>query len=701
MKARIEKGRIRVSLDDDLAYVRETAREQGLDLVDVDAKVNAALQQMQERIITAIGSAKIVDATEATDDPPPNELSCALSVANFRKLKALGCGLAADSRTRETVERMRLSLSSYDEDSRRGAQAKAGKLTIDFVYHFKHPPLAHQPRGFLFLHAMNEPALFGDCGTGKTYIVACFGDSKVKMGEPLVLLVFCPVNLIKHVWLKDVALFTDLSAVGLREEKKRTFLGEDFDEKGDPPATDRSGIQARARLREARRLDPDAMRKARLRATKRHNALLNARFAQDANVYIINFENLRTAAKEKRIVALCKRLLKEGKKIMMVIDESSKLKSRTSRTYMALKRIRMYCERCVIMTGTPSPNGLLDLWAQFSVLDGGKTLQPNFIDYRHDTCREVVLRGVTWEDKSGQTHSATKWNPKPGMAMQVHRTIEPRTIRFRTEDCIDLPPRRFIVREVEMSSEQADVYEAMEDRLFVEFEGAPVTAKVAATKMMKLREITGGFVIDDNKVDRPIGKDSPKMVELDLLLSQSIAYRLGDTSAPGKAIIWAQYQWECKTLVQRYSRLYGARGLFGGISTKSKDDAIHRFAADPSCQLVVCHPASVGHGLSLTDANHVFYYSLSENFEEFYQSYRRNSRPGQKRAMTYWFLVCPGTIDEELLDANRSKKNLSDIITDGRLSREDILGQREERRAAREVQISLDWGLPENLASTN
>jgi SNF2 family DNA or RNA helicase len=434
-----------------------------------------------------------------------------------------------------------------------------------------------------------------------------------------------------------------------------------------------------------------------MRATKRHNKLLDERFAQPADVYIINPENLRSDQKEKRVVALCKRLKKEGYEIILAIDESSKLKSRTSRTYVSLKKIRAYCDRCIIMTGTPSPNGIQDLWAQFSVLDGGKTLQPNFIDYRFDTCQEIALRGVTWQDKSGGKHAVTKWQPKPGMAMQVHRILEPRTIRFKTEDCIDLPPRRFIIRYVEMSAEQAAVYAAMEEMLFVEFEGEPVTARVAAAKLMKLRETTGGFIITDAGVAKPIGKDPPKMEELDLLLEQSIADKLGDSGMPNKGIVWAQYQWECKAMVQRYKQ-YGARGLFGGISDRAKDEAIARFKSDPNSRLLVCHPASVGHGLTLVSANFVFYYSLSHNFEEFYQSYRRNSRAGQNRAMTYYFLICPDTIDEEMLDANRSKKNLSDLVTDGRLSREDILGQREERRAARGGQIDLDLSFAEDPA---
>jgi len=685
MKARIEKGRIRVEFADDLAAARAVALERGLSEYEAQTEVDAALLQLQTRISSLIGSAKVVESDDPTE-LADGEMSCALSVTNFRKLKSLGCGLVKDVRTIETIERLKKELEVYEAASARAALVKTGRVTLEqYGYAFKQPPFKHQVVGFLFLHALDEPALFGDCGTGKTYMVACFVDSLKKMGRKVALLVVCPVNLIKHVWMEDVEKFTDLTAVGLRESKAREILASDFDEKGDPD--DRL---ARAALRAERRKDPAAAKRAKLRATKRHNKLLDERFAQSADVYIINPENLRSDDKEKRVISLCKRLKKEGYEIVLAIDESSKLKSRTSRTYASLKKIRAYCDRCIIMTGTPSPNGIQDLWAQFSVLDGGKTLQPNFVDYRYDTCQEVVLRGVTWQDKVGGTHNVTKWRPKPGVAMQVHRTLEPRTIRFKTEDCIDLPPRRFIIRDVEMTAEQAEVYAAMEEMLFVEFEGEPVTAKVAASKMMKLREITGGFIINDAGVEKPIGKETPKMEELDLLLEQSIADKLGDSGMPNKAIVWAQYQWECKTLVQRYQKRYGARGLFGGISDRAKDEAISRFKRDPNCRLLVCHPASVGHGLTLVSANFVFYYSLSHNFEEFYQSYRRNSRPGQKRVMTYYFLICPDTIDEEMLDAIRSKKNLSDLVTDGRISREDILGQRKERRATRGGQLDLD-----------
>jgi SNF2 family DNA or RNA helicase len=639
MHARIERGRIKIALDGD----------------------EEAVLRQQEQLMANIGSHNVSEKV-------PNESSCALSVQNFRKLRALGCKLSEDSHTKAVVAKMLEELKDFESDTAQGAFARGGNAVFS-PYEFKCPPMPHQIPGWQFLHALKEPALFGDCGTGKTFMVITFADSLIQWGQKWIFLVVCPVNLIQHVWIEDVAKFSRLRALSLRSEATK-MRSSDW-----PVGVDRA--------------DPAVRAAAKAAAQSRHRAMLKSKFAQESDLYIINPENIR-GDKNKRILELCRRKKKEGYQICLVIDESSKLKNRTSATYKALMKIRAYCERCIIMTGTPSPNGILDLWAQFSVLDGGKTIHPSFTDYRAEVAREVALRGLTYVGKGGKNVPVTKWEPRPGSAMRVYKTIEPRMIRFRTEDCIDLPERNFIIRDVEMNAEQASVYEDMENMFFAEFEGQPITAKVAAVKLLKLREVTGGFIITDEGKEVPLGKESPKMVELDELLSQSIADKMGDDGPPSKALIWAQYQWECHELVKRYSKTYGAKGLFGGISTGAKDDAIRSFKTDPKCRILVCHPGSAGHGLTLVEANYAFYYSLSYNFEEFYQSYRRISRAGQKRSMTYYFLVVPDSIDEDLIEAIREKKNLSDLITDGKFSREDLLG----KRGSRPTNLSLNWEVP-------
>lgn len=644
MIAAVTRGRIRLTFPDDLHQ-----REIDQILLDLEDK---------------IGSVRQVEKH-------PRELSCALSHHNFRKLRIYGCDLSKDKHTEESVAKIRKQLDTYLEESKRATDVKKGREVFK-GYKFKLPPYEHQKLAFQFLHAMPRVALFGDCGVGKTNISVTYADSCLKAGMPMAFIVVCPVNLIQHVWLEDAAKFSDLNCVGLREPTSVSLLRSDFDDPKDPPME----RMEQAKVRAERADNPAWKKKAKRVSRARYKKKLDKRFEADADMYIINPENMRTDPKEKRLIALCKRLLKEGKTLCLIIDESSKIKSRTSRIYKSMMKVRMLSSNCIIMTGTPSPNGVTDLWAQFSLLDGGMTLQPSFADYRKDVAEEFSLKNVTYTDHSNKKREVVVWHQKKGAAKQVYNTIEPRMIRFKTEDCIDLPPQRFLIRYVDMSVEQAEFYADMEDRLYGEIENEPVTAKVAVAKLMKLREVTGGFVINDAGKSVPFNKNSPKMLELDTLLEQSIAKRMGDSGPPFKALIWAQYKWECKTLVERYSKKYGARGLFGGISSGAKDRNISAFKNSPDCQVLVCHPASVGHGLTLIEANFAFYYSLSYNYEEFYQSYRRIARPGQKRAMTIYLLVAPNTIDEDLIDTIQSKKNVSDVITDGEFDRRKFLDTR-------------------------
>ena len=641
MLLRIEAGKINVVLSADEEHRSTEAQE----------------------IVGAIGSAHLAD--------DGSYVSCALSANNLRKLRRMYPDLhrSPDDVTISTIQRLRADQDKYEAESKLAEDIKGGTSDVG-DYQFKVPPFAHQVLGFRFLRDLPTPALFGSCGSGKTFIVATVLDSLVKRGEKIVGLVVCPVNLIGHVWLEDVAKFTDLTAQSLRLDLNDRVLLD----------------RAKA---EGIRSDDAAGRKALLRLMRKE--MLTAK----ANVYVVNPESVRGTKsdkeKQKGVMGLLRRLRKEGYQIWLILDESSRLKTRSSATYRTLREIRPLCSRCVIMTGTPSPNGVLDLWAQFHILDGGKTLQPSFTDYRHDVCHEVVLKGVTWQ-KGGVTHTATKWVEKKGVGKEVYQVIKPRMVRFRLRDCIDLPEQHPpIIREVPLSTDQMAVYADMEDNLFAQLEsGEDVTARVAATRLMKLREITGGFVISDIGNAQQIGKEVPKMLALDELLEQSIADQMGDEGPPLKAIVWAQYQWECKALVERY-KAYGARGLFGGISQSGKDDAIRRFKTDDAARLLVCHPASAGHGLTLTEANYAFYYSLSYNYEELYQSSCRIVRPGQRRQTFFYFLVAPRTIDEDLLAALTKKQDLSNLITDGRFTRDQLLSH----RGGKHPELTLDWEVPD------
>lgn len=637
--------------------------------VTIDAVDPEILEEQKLLIHERIGSANDVKGTR-------DQVSCALSVHNLRKLRELGAITDKSPEIREIIEKLRGEKLVYDRETALGDLVKQGKITLDDLigdvgYKFKLPPFDHQRIGVSFLHAIQEVALFGDCGTGKTFIVLTFIESLNGREQKWLLFVVCPINLIRHVWQEDAKKFTDLSCASLRPDIGYHLLARDFEEGAD-------------------KKDDGAKAVAKKNAKKRRGELEAEMFNQVADVFVINPETIRGDGKGKerlkQVMAMMKRYRKEGYKWCFAIDESSKIKSRTSSTYKALQKIRALCDRCIIMTGTPSPNGILDLWAQFCLLDGGKTLQPNFVDFRHDTHKTVIVPNMKYTNKrTGKEEPVPLHRMHPNAPTQVHKIIKPRAIRFRTDDCIDLPAMRILLREVPLSPQQREVYDDMENMLYAELEGEPVTAKIAASKLIKLREVTGGFIRTDEGEDKQIGKSVPKMEVLDELLEQSIADNIYD-KRPSKAIIWSQYRWECKTLIKRYGRKYGAKGLYGAVTASAKDKNIQAFKDDPKCKLIVCHPASVGHGLNLSEANFAFYYSLDHNYENLYQSYRRMARPGQTRHMTCYFLVAPDTIDEDIMTAMKGKKDLSDIVTDGKFDRNSFLEARKEGQ-----QIELQW----------
>ena len=194
-----------------------------LDEVDYDVQ--------EEKILKAIGSAN-------SQEGYPPRVRCGLSVVNIRKLRDMFPDMQVDMKhetTKTLLWNLREAQDIYEIESKLGDQAKKGKR-FGPPYEFKLPPFEHQKLGWSFLHAMTNPALLGDCGVGKTFIAGTWADSLVKAKASLMFLVLCPVSIIKHAWMADLAKFTDLKATRLHEpskyktkEKRAARFAEDSD----------------------------------------------------------------------------------------------------------------------------------------------------------------------------------------------------------------------------------------------------------------------------------------------------------------------------------------------------------------------------------------------------------------------------------------------------------------------------------------
>ncbi len=540
----------------------------------------------------------------AMSEKEPNTATCRASTQNIATIRKLvsgkaGASMSQDSETLKAVESMRQDLDNYESENKNIVNVKNWNIEKR-PYKFKFSPYKHQVQGFEFMHASGNGAVFGDPGIGKTAIAASFVESMAEIGEGMPVLIVCPISIIKQSWLKDFEKFTKLRVVSIYEPS----------------------------------------------SYKRKEKRLK-RLESDADVYVSSFSLLRIMEKD----------LRKKRFATIIIDESTKIKNPQSSTFRSLKNISWKSTRRYILTGTPSPNGPMDLWSQFFFLDKGITLEPSLVDFRHRYFNKIEFgdRGAAF------------WRPKAGMSKKIYELVEPRSVRFRAKDCLDLPEQVFTVRDIQMSGEQLRVYTEMAENLFVELEsGESITARVAVSRLMKLREITGGFVIDDHGESHPISSN-PKMDELDDLIRQIMF------SGENKALIWIQYRWEAREIIRRFKE-FGAAGLYGDVTQKNKDKNVDKFLSDPKARILVCHPQSAAHGLTLTVANYSIYYSLSYNFEEYYQSSKRIHRHGQKKTTFYYFLTCQKSIDESLLKCIQDKKNVQDLLIDGVLDTKTLLG---------------------------
>jgi len=559
--------------------------------------IQSDMVELLVEIEEKIGSAKVSDGIRGI-------ATCKASIQNITRIRKIAFGrtratMAKDDETISAVKKMKLELDDYNNEKRQIVDVKRWNVKRK-PYEFKFSPYKHQIQGFEFMHASGNGAVFGDPGIGKTAIAASFIESISELGEGLPVLVVCPISIIKQSWVKDFEKFTGLHVVSIYE--------------------------------------PSSYKRKEKRIK---------RLASDADVYIASFSLLRIMEKE----------LRQKKFATIIVDESTKIKNPHSNTFRSLKRISWKTTRRYVLTGTPSPNGPMDLWSQFYFLDNGITLEPSLTDFKHQYFNKIEFgdRGAAF------------WRPKAGMSKKIYELTEPRSIRFRARDCLDLPGQVFTVRDIPMSGEQLRVYTEMAENLFVELEsGESITARVAVSKLMKLREITGGFVIDDRSQSHPISSN-PKMDELDELIRQIMA------TEENKALIWIQYRWEAREIIRRFKE-FGASGLYGDVTQKNKDKNVDRFLLDPGSRILVCHPQSAAHGLTLTVANYSIYYSLSYNFEEYYQSSKRIHRHGQDKTTFYYFLTCQKSIDESLLKCIQDKKNVQDLLIDGALDTRSLLG---------------------------
>lgn len=341
-----------------------------------------------------------------------------------------------------------------------------------------------------------------------------------------------------------------------------------------------------------------------------------------ADIYIINREN----------VAWLVRWLQEHKKgwpfDMIVIDELSSFKDPRSQRFKALRKVRPLAQRVVGLTGTPAPNGLLDLWSQIYLLDGGQRLEKTPGKYRERyftpgrRSRDVVF----------------DWAPREGSEEAIRGRISDICISMKAEDWLSLPPRIDTQRRVRIPDMEA--YRRMEREKVLELAGGEVAAPTAAVLAGKLLQMANGAVYDAEK--REVWLHDEKLSALEEIVEE----------AQGQPVLcFYTYRHDVRRIRER----------LGGRELKTPEDIAAWNRGE--VPLLLCHPAGAGHGLNLQEGGHiVVWFGLPWSLELYQQANARLYRQGQTQPVRVYHIIAEGTMDENVMRVLAGKASRQDDL---------------------------------------
>lgn len=344
------------------------------------------------------------------------------------------------------------------------------------------------------------------------------------------------------------------------------------------------------------------------------------------------------AVNSKRGAAIAERFLR-ARRCLFLLDESHYIKtpgaSRTQEV-TALGKLAPYRR---IMTGTPISRGTEDLFAQYRFLDPNIIGMSTFTAFTTAYCVRNEHREIVGYKQINQ----------------LRQLLAPYTSRRKKADCLDLPPKVYARRPVDLSEEQTRWYKEVQAALKDAAAENKLDVKGAMDGLLRLRQIVGGFLPDGTALS------NPRLAEVEDILYQT----------EGRAVVWATHTAEIKALAERIARGRPVRTYYGDTTDAARAEAI-AYWRETDGAVLVANPGAGGTGLNLDGATTVVYYTHTFNAVHRWQSEDRTHRATTRHTVTYFDLVASGTVDVAILANLRRKASVSEM-TLGEL-RQLILG---------------------------
>ena len=349
----------------------------------------------------------------------------------------------------------------------------------------------------------------------------------------------------------------------------------------------------------------------------------------DADIYIINRENVPWLIEESGL---------PFDYDMVVVDELSSFKNWQAKRFKALMKVRPKIRRIVGLTGTPSSNGLMDLFAEFKILDMGERLGRFISQYRVNYFKPDRMNGPI----------VYTYKLLPGAEDRIYDRISDITISMKATDYLDMPELISNEYKVYLDDDEREKYEEMKDELVLQLPGGEITAANAAALSGKLSQLANGAIYDDDGSVNAFHERKLDALE-DLI-----------ESANGKPVLVAY--WFKHDLARITERLKKLKVVFEKLDS---DKSIEKWNAG-ELQVGLIHPASAGHGLNLqSGGNVIVWFGITWSLELYQQTIARLWRQGQTSGtVTVIHIITDGTVDERILKALEAKDRTQSALID-------------------------------------
>ena len=424
-----------------------------------------------------------------------------------------------------------------------------------------------------FILAHKVSALFLDCGLGKTITtLTAINELMYDSFEISKVLIIAPLRVAQSTWKEEIEKWDHLNllrySIAVGDEKER------------------------------------------LKALK-----------QNAGIYIINRENVNWLVTKSGI---------DFNFDMLIIDELSSFKSHTSKRFKSLLKIRPYFERVVGLTGTPSSNGLMDLWAEFRVLDLGERLGRYITHYRNEYFLPDKRNGAV----------IFSYKPQPNAEERIYRKLADMTISMKSTEYLKMPELILNELEINLDEEDQTKYKKFKKEMVMTIQEKEIDAINAASLSNKLIQLANGSIYDEDKKFYEV--HNKKLDRLEEIIK----------SANGKPVLVAYW---FKADKERIEKRFKVREIKTADDIKQWNKGM--------IDLALIHPASAGHGLNLqSGGSTLVWFSLTWSLELYQQTNARLYRQGQKDTVVIHHLITKNTIDEDIMKSIKRKDKTQEAL---------------------------------------